>query len=168
MWKTLIYFVMSVCPSQITLPSMVHQKYVLSSFFLDQFGLFRGPFYTWTFVIESQVSLKCVRPEGYSKSITIREFHSLNYQGHFISDLNELYYVMRFQILTAMNMKVAVIWNDAPFSLIDIDQRFRAAYCLHHQVASETSVSIHQTTRRNIPDDSHLRTITFYSPLTHF
>jgi hypothetical protein len=31
-----------------------------------------------------------------------------------------------------MSMKMAVFWDDAPYSLVDTDQHFRAAYCLHH------------------------------------
>jgi hypothetical protein len=59
-------------------------------------------------------------------------------------------------------MKMAVFWDVAPCSLVDIDRRFRCAYCLHHQAlmtetvsTSETSANIYQTTRRNIPEDGH-------------
>jgi hypothetical protein len=54
---------------------------------------------------------------------------------------------------------MAVFWDTAPCTLADIDRRFRGAYCLHRQgdlIASETSVNIHQATRRNNPEDSHL------------
>jgi hypothetical protein len=40
---------------------------------------------------------------------------------------------VRFQVLTAASMKVTVVWDVAPCSLVDIDLRFRGAYCLHHQ-----------------------------------
>jgi hypothetical protein len=40
---------------------------------------------------------------------------------------------MRFEILTVTSMKMAVFWDVAPCSLIDIDRRFRGAYCHHHQ-----------------------------------
>jgi hypothetical protein len=30
-------------------------------------------------------------------------------------------------------MKMAVFWDFAPCSMVEIDQRFRGAYCLHHQ-----------------------------------
>jgi hypothetical protein len=60
---------------------------------------------------------------------------------------------------------MAVLWDVAECSLVDIDRRFRGAYCRHHQDEavsfSEMSVNIHQTTRGNIPEDSHLQ---FYSP----
>jgi hypothetical protein len=31
------------------------------------------------------------------------------------------------------SMKMAVLWDVAPRSLVEIDRRFRGAYCLHHQ-----------------------------------
>jgi hypothetical protein len=33
-----------------------------------------------------------------------------------------------------MSMKMAVFWDVAPCSLVEIDQRFRRLYCLHHHV----------------------------------
>jgi len=30
-------------------------------------------------------------------------------------------------------MKIAIFWNVTPCSLVEIDGRFRSAYCLHHQ-----------------------------------
>jgi hypothetical protein len=32
-----------------------------------------------------------------------------------------------------ISMKMAVFWNVAPCSLVDIDRRFRGTYCFHHQ-----------------------------------
>jgi hypothetical protein len=40
---------------------------------------------------------------------------------------------LRFQVVTATSMKMAVFWDVAPCSLIDTDRHFRGAYCLHHQ-----------------------------------
>jgi hypothetical protein len=61
----------------------------------------------------------------------------------------------------AKTMKISVLWDVAPCCLVDIDRRFRGAYCLHYKgeavSSSETSVSIYQITRRNIPEDSHVR-----------
>jgi hypothetical protein len=37
---------------------------------------------------------------------------------------------MRFQVLTATNIKMAVFWDDAPCGLVETDRRFRTAYCL--------------------------------------
>jgi hypothetical protein len=60
-------------------------------------------------------------------------------------------------------MKMTVFWDVALCSLVEIDQSFRGAYCLHHQnlmieevCTSETSVNFYETTWRNITEDSHL------------
>jgi hypothetical protein len=41
--------------------------------------------------------------------------------------------LVRFQVLTAASVKLTVLWDMAPSSLIEADRRFRSAYCLHHQ-----------------------------------
>jgi hypothetical protein len=42
---------------------------------------------------------------------------------------------------------MVAFWDVAPCSLVDIDERFRGAYCLHHQDhTSETSVRLHGAT----------------------
>jgi hypothetical protein len=38
-----------------------------------------------------------------------------------------------FEVLTAASMKTAVFWVVAPCSVVEVYQRFRDAYCLHHQ-----------------------------------
>jgi hypothetical protein len=65
---------------------------------------------------------------------------------------------------------MAVFWVVAPCSMVEVYRRFRGSCCLHHQgddvsylmmeaaSTSETSVNFYQTTRRNNPEDSHLRT----------
>jgi hypothetical protein len=40
---------------------------------------------------------------------------------------------LRFKVLTVMSMKMDVFWEVALYSLVDIDRRFRGAYCLFHQ-----------------------------------
>jgi hypothetical protein len=58
-------------------------------------------------------------------------------------------------------MKMAVFWVVAPCSLVEVYQRFRGTFWLHHQGAastSEMSVNFYQTTRRNNPEDRHLHT----------
>jgi hypothetical protein len=58
---------------------------------------------------------------------------------------------VRFQLLTATSMKMAVFWDVVTCSLIYINRRFRGALR-----PSETSVSNYQTAWRNAPQDSHL------------
>jgi hypothetical protein len=53
---------------------------------------------------------------------------------------------------------MTVFWNVAPCILVETDLRFRGAYCIRHQGDPEMSVNFHQTTRCNIPEDSHLHT----------
>jgi hypothetical protein len=55
---------------------------------------------------------------------------------------------------------MAGFWDVVPCSLVDINQHFIGAYCLHHDVisSSETSVNTYQTTWHNTPQDSHIHT----------
>jgi hypothetical protein len=39
---------------------------------------------------------------------------------------------VEFEVLTAASMKMAVFWVVAPCSLVEVYQRFRGTYCLHH------------------------------------
>jgi hypothetical protein len=74
-------------------------------------------------------------------------------------------YDVRFQAVTAASMKFRVFWDVAPCSQVDVNRRFRGAYCLHPQIAlmmeavriSEKSININLTTRRYIPEDSKLQ-----------
>jgi hypothetical protein len=64
--------------------------------------------------------------------------------------------------------EVRVFWDIAPCSHVEVDRRFRGAYCLHHQddqgdhrlddevLTSETSVNFNATKRCYIPEDSKL------------
>jgi hypothetical protein len=45
---------------------------------------------------------------------------------------------VRFQILAEANMKMTAFWNIALCSLVKVDRRFRAAYCLHHQCGAHS------------------------------
>jgi hypothetical protein len=67
---------------------------------------------------------------------------------------------VRFQVLTAASMKIAVFWIVAPCSLVEVYQRFRGAIAMMMEAASisKTSVNFYQTTRRSNPEDSHLLT----------
>jgi hypothetical protein len=40
---------------------------------------------------------------------------------------------VRFQVLTAASMKIAVFWAVAPCFLVEVYRRFKGAYCLHNQ-----------------------------------
>jgi hypothetical protein len=40
---------------------------------------------------------------------------------------------VRFQVVTAANMKMAVSWNIALCSLVEVHRRFSSTYWLHHQ-----------------------------------
>jgi hypothetical protein len=68
---------------------------------------------------------------------------------------------VRFQVITAASMKFRILWDVLPCSQVDVDRRFRGAYCLHHQSdaarTSETSIYIYLTTRQYIPEDSKLQ-----------
>jgi hypothetical protein len=56
-------------------------------------------------------------------------------------------------------MQMAVFWDVAPYSLVETDRRVLIAL-LTAVSTSETSVSYYETTRRNIPEDSHLKPFT--------
>jgi hypothetical protein len=45
----------------------------------------------------------------------------------------ETYRGERFQVLTAASVKFRVFWDVAPCSHVEVDRRFRGAYCFHHQ-----------------------------------
>jgi hypothetical protein len=58
---------------------------------------------------------------------------------------------------------MTVFWDVAPCSLVEIDRRFTGAYCLHYEgdeavSTSETLINFYETTRCNIPEDSHHHT----------
>jgi hypothetical protein len=36
-------------------------------------------------------------------------------------------------VLTAASMKMTVLWDMAPCTVVEVDRGFRGAYCLHHQ-----------------------------------
>jgi hypothetical protein len=40
---------------------------------------------------------------------------------------------VRFQVLTASIMKMTAFRVTAPYSLVEVDRRFRGMYCFHHQ-----------------------------------
>jgi hypothetical protein len=40
---------------------------------------------------------------------------------------------MRFEVLTATNIKTAVFWDVVQCSILDINSLFRVAYCLYRE-----------------------------------
>jgi hypothetical protein len=40
---------------------------------------------------------------------------------------------VRFQVLTAASVKMTADWDIVPCSPVEVDRRFRGAYCLHQQ-----------------------------------
>jgi hypothetical protein len=72
---------------------------------------------------------------------------------------------VKFQVLTAVSMKMVIFWVIAPCSLEEVHRRFRGVCHLHHQGSSsiiapmieaartsETSVNFYHTIRRNNSD----------------
>jgi hypothetical protein len=53
----------------------------------------------------------------------------------YLTDLYHPYnlYDARFQVVTAVSMKMTDFWDAAPCSHVEVDRRFRVAYCLHYQ-----------------------------------
>jgi hypothetical protein len=50
--------------------------------------------------------------------------------------------LVRFQVLTAASVKITVIWDFVSCSLVEVDRRFRGAYCLHHHGAASQKTVI--------------------------
>jgi hypothetical protein len=59
--------------------------------------------------------------------------------------------VVRFQVLTATSMKIAVVWGVAPCSLVDTGRLMETVS------SSKTSADIFEITRYKIQEDSHLQ-----------
>jgi hypothetical protein len=55
---------------------------------------------------------------------------------------------------------MTVFWDFEPCSVVGIDRLLRGSVVLTSEAVStsETSVTIYETTRRSIPEDSHLHT----------
>jgi hypothetical protein len=47
---------------------------------------------------------------------------------------------VRFQVLSEANIKMTVLWDIVPCSLVEVDRRFRSPYCLHYQENESHSV----------------------------
>jgi hypothetical protein len=59
-------------------------------------------------------------------------------------------------------MKMTSFWDTAPCSIIDVDQRFRGVYCIHHQsneaCTFATSIYFNEIALRCILESCHLHT----------
>jgi hypothetical protein len=54
-------------------------------------------------------------------------------------------------------MKMTAFWDITPCSLVETDRRFRGGYCPADEGSKHLwNVNFHETTRRNITEDSHL------------
>jgi hypothetical protein len=65
---------------------------------------------------------------------------------------------MRFHVLTAATVWMALFWDVALCSLVETDRLFRCAYCIQHEGVmmetvsnSELCVDFYQSARGNIP-----------------
>jgi hypothetical protein len=56
------------------------------------------------------------------------------YWFFFLGEISEDVNLVRFQVLTAASMKMAVFWVVAPCSLVEVYWRFRGACCLHQHL----------------------------------
>jgi hypothetical protein len=83
---------------------------------------------------------------------------------------------MRLYFLAAAGVTITVFWDVAPYSLVEVQRRFRGAFSLPqlHDVepvsASETSVGLYETTQYSILEDNPDRTVHFdmYTTTTSF
>lgn len=70
---------------------------------------------------------------------------------------------VRFQVLTAADMKRIVFWDVAPCELLKIDRRLRSVYCLHHQGDDGNRKYVSdETTWSSIPEYTHSHDITAF------
>jgi hypothetical protein len=66
---------------------------------------------------------------------SVRPFHNLLTSTDIIhSHRNSVLTTFYLDSVTPWCLNMAVFWDVAPYSLVEIDRRFRCAYCLHHQV----------------------------------
>jgi hypothetical protein len=55
-------------------------------------------------------------------------------RGYFPSCVHLNFFIhVGFEVLTAVSTKMAVFWVVAQCSLVEVYQRFRGPWCLHHQ-----------------------------------
>jgi hypothetical protein len=58
--------------------------------------------------------------------------------------------------------KIDVMWDIAPYCLLEIDRRFGDTYCFHHRTMISMMIfNFCQTKRCNISEDCYLQTLLF-------
>jgi hypothetical protein len=87
--------------------------------------------------------------------------------GHSILTANPAHHLVLsvhcvgFEVLTAVSTKMAVFWVVAPYSLVEVYQRFRGPCCLHHQGDSSQDSNLqHEQRSYEIPIHSTRETNT--------
>jgi hypothetical protein len=71
-----------------------------------------------------------------------------------------------FQFLTAASMKMTALWEIALCGLVEVDRRFRGAYCFIVMMMEavptyETSIYFYETALRYVADGYHSRNCIF-------
>jgi hypothetical protein len=70
------------------------------------------------------------------------------------------YTVHKYNLKFTFFVTMTAFWDMAPRNLMEVDRRFRGAYCLYIRVimavrTSDTSVCFYESTRRHIPESCH-------------
>jgi hypothetical protein len=71
-----------------------------------------------------------------------------------INHFNNIFHVIQL----FPHLKMAVFWDIAPYSLVEVHRRFICACCLHHQDDALMEAASTSETKVNIPKDFHLHT----------
>jgi hypothetical protein len=98
---------------------------------------------------ESKFDLKC---HFYNRN-SLKRLHKILLQYHFNYHIilsRRGSFMVRFEVLTAVSMKIAVFWVVAPCSLVEVYQRFRGPCCLHH-LMMEAAIFILTAVRTSNP-----------------
>jgi hypothetical protein len=70
---------------------------------------------------------------------------------------------MRFEVLTLVAMKIILLWNETPCSLVDLYQFFGSTACISqnifcledkHIIFLKKMLCVYQTANHHIPEDS--------------
>jgi hypothetical protein len=103
--------------------------------------------------------------------------HFENTSRHYVLPLNARRkwecILVRFHVLTAASMNMTASWDAAPCSLVEVCLCFRGVQhpssgrwvtlMIEAESTSETSLNFYQTTRLNIPEDSHIQDLIMLS-----